>query len=802
MKFTLSWLKDHLDTQDSLEQITDRLTKLGLEVESVVNPGAQLKGFNVAHILEAKPHPEADRLQVCTVECGESAPLQIVCGAPNARTGLKVVLGLPGAHVPGLNVNLKITKIRGVESFGMLCSSKELGIGEDLESGILELDENAPVGSDFADYAGLDDPVIEVSVTPNRPDCLGVRGIARDLAAAGAGTLKPLETPIITGQFKAPLEIHLKHDVQKACPHYMGRVIRHVQNRPSPDWVQKRLKAVGLKPISALVDITNYISFDLCRPLHAFDLRAIRGNMHVRFAQSKETFQALDHKEYVLEKEMLVIADQEKVLAVAGVMGGLESGCSLETESIVLESAYFDPLSVAHTGRTLNLHSDSRYRFERGIDPLSTRMGIEKATQMILDICGGEASDLLDLGQSEFKTEWSSPHIPFQVGMVTKRTGIEIAEEKAHVILKRLGFIILKENSVVVPPSWRPDITISEDVVEEVARIYGYDHLPEIALPEKPSFTLTHMQSLTVQIRHLLASRRFMEVVTWSMVNQQQFHLFGGTHEDLRIMNPITVDLEYLRPSVLVHLLKSLQQNLDRGLSPLSFFEIGPRYKMLSIPSEHTFVDQITSIAGVRVGKDKAYHWSKQEREMDVFDIKADVWAVCDLCGLKIDQLEIVMVDLPTWYHPGRSGWIRYRKETIGMFGELHPFLLKEFDIKDRVFAFEIDLHGLVLRKKKIKSPLSLSPFQKVERDFCFLFDKTVNADRILATLRNLDSTVQEVKIFDVYEGAGIPEGQKSISIHIVFEPKDHTFSEAEVKTLYDQVVTAVETQLQGSLRL
>jgi phenylalanyl-tRNA synthetase beta chain len=802
MKFTLAWLKDHLDTQESLEQLTERLTKLGLEVESVVNPGAQLKGFKVAHILEAKPHPEADRLQVCTVECGEPAPLQIVCGAPNARAGLKVVLGLPGAHVPGLDVTLKVSKIRGVESFGMLCSSKELGIGDGHETGILELEEAAPVGMDFADYADLNDPVVEVSVTPNRPDCLGVRGIARDLAAAGAGTLKPLETPIIKGHFKAPLEIHLTHDAQKACPQYMGRVIRYVQNRPSPDWLQKRLKAVGLKPISALVDITNYISFDLCRPLHAFDLRAIHGNMEVRFARPHETFQALDHKDYTLGDEMLVIADQEKVLAIGGVMGGLESGCTLETESILLESAYFDPLVVASAGRALNLHSDSRYRFERGIDPLSARMGIEKATQMILDICGGEASDLIELGKGEFSIEWSQPHIPFHVSMVTKRTGIEITEEKAHSILERLGFLLMKETSVVVPPSWRPDVTISEDVVEEVARIYGYDHLPEISLPQRAPSTLMHRQALTVQIRHLLASRRFMEAVTWSMVSQQQFHLFGGAHEELRIMNPITVDLEYLRPSVLIHLLKSLQQNLDRGLSPLSFFEIGPRYKMLSIPSEGTFVDQISTIAGVRVGKEKAYHWSKQERALDVFDIKADVWAVFELAGLKPDQLEIVTEGLPSWYHPGRAGWIRYRKETIGIFGELHPFLLKEFDIKDPVFAFEIDLPGLLLGKKKTKSSLSLSPFQKVERDFCFLFDKSVRADRILATLNNIDASVQEVKIFDVYEGMGVPEGQKSISIHMVFEPKERTFAEAEVKTLYDQVVAAVETQLQGSLRL
>ncbi|HCI48288.1 MAG: phenylalanine--tRNA ligase subunit beta [Alphaproteobacteria bacterium RIFCSPHIGHO2_01_FULL_41_14] len=812
MKFTLSWLKDHLETSETLDQLIHRLTKLGLEVESVTNPAVNLKGFKVAHILEAKPHPEADRLQICTVDCGDATPLQIVCGAPNARRGLKSVLGLPGTHVPALNLTLKETKIRGVTSFGMLCSAKELGL-EEGQDGIIELAEKAPVGAEFAPYAGLDDPVIEVSVTPNRPDCLGVRGIARDLAAAGAGTLKPLMIPEIPGSFKMDLKLTLSPEAQQACPQYLGRTIRGIKNRPSPEWLQKRLKAIGATPISALVDITNYVSFDLCRPLHVFDLRSIKRSVDIRLARQGEPFVALDEKEYVLEADMVVIADQEKVLALGGVMGGLDSGCTLETDSVLLESAYFNPLSVASTGRKLNIHSESRYRFERGVDPLLTRMGMERATQLILEICGGEVSDIIEVGEVVAPL----PHIPFHVEMVTKRTGIKLPKDTAYKILENLGFTLLKDQHVAVPPSWRPDITLSVDVVEEVARIYGYEHLPEVSLPSEPPKTLFDVKRSEFFLRHLLASRSFMEVVTWSMVSKKQFRLFGGTDENLRIMNPITVDLEYLRPSVLIHLLKAVQQNLDRGLSPLSFFEIGPAYRTL--PEERFMPDEISTIAGVRLGTQKAYHWSKQERETDVFDLKSDVVAILERSGVPLECVEFSSEtpylkddklrprSLPSWYHPGRSAWINVPKGSIGVFGEIHPAILKEFGIRERVYAFELDLVGLDVARgsaKKVKSKgvFSLSPFQRVERDFCFLFNKSVKAERIMKTVRRIDPCVKEVQIFDLYEGTGVPAGFKSVSIHVTFEPQDHTFSDAEIKTLYDRVLEAVEADLQGSLRV
>lgn len=794
MKFTLSWLKDHLDTHESLQQLTDRLTQLGLEVESVVNPAQALKGFKVAHIINAQPHPQADRLQVCTVDCGQSAPLQVVCGAPNARKGLKVVLGLPGTYVPGIDVTLKETKIRGVESFGMLCSATELGLGQG-NDGIMELDPNAPVGMAFAQYAGMDDPVIEVSITPNRPDCLGVRGIARDLAAVGAGKLKDLDVPQKDGNFKASLSITRGQDAQQACPHYMGRVIRGLKNKPSPEWLQQRLKAVGLKTISAVVDITNYVSLDLCRPLHAFDLNKIQGNVSVRFAQSSESLLALDETEYGLDPQMLVIADDQKVLALAGVMGGLHSGCALDTDSILLESAYFDPLTVARAGRKLNLHSDSRARFERGIDPLSTHLGIEKATQLIIEICGGDASNIIEMGTAVAP----APRIPFHVDQVTRRTGVVLSEAVAHKILTDLGFSF-PSPGIVVPPSWRPDITLSEDVVEEVIRIYGYDHLPEVDLPAVTPLYLTESQSLPYRLRHVLASRSFMEVITWSMVSEKQFTLFGGTDDNLRIINPITVDLEYLRPSALVHLLKATQQNLDRGISPLSFFEMGPRYQPAHSPAD--VVEQVPTIAALRVGKEKEYHWSKQERTLDVFDIKSDVLAILEACGMGADTVQISTEDLPVWYHPGRSAWVqRGPKNKLGIFGEIHPALLKEFGIKERVVAFELDLTALT-PKKKSNHPLVLSPFQKVERDFSFLFDQSVKADQIISALKKIDPSVRDVQIFDLYEGPGVPEGLKSISIHMTFEPMDHSFSDTEIKTLYDRVVQTVETQLKGSLRL
>jgi phenylalanyl-tRNA synthetase beta chain len=795
MKFTFSWLKDHLETSESLNQIIDRLTKLGLEVESVVDPALELKGFKVAHILDAKPHPEADRLQVCTVDYGQSTPLQVVCGAPNARRGLKVVLGLSGTYVPALQLTLKETKIRGVESYGMLCSSKELGLGDNHE-GIRELAENAPVGMEFVQYAGLDDPIIEVSVTPNRPDCLGVRGIARDLAAAGAGTLKRLDTPLVRGSFKPELKLTLNPKAQQACPHYMSRLILGVQNKPSPEWLQRRLEAVGVKPISALVDITNYISFDLCRPLHVFDLRSLQGNVEIRFAQAGESFLALDNKQYFLSSDMLVVADQEKVLALGGVMGGLESGCTLETNSILLESAYFTPVNIANTGRKLNLHSDSRYRFERGVDPLSARIGLEKATQLILEICGGEASDGIELGETELSLELACPHIPFDVDLVAKRTGVDLGKETAHKILKDLGFCILDHN-IVVPPSFRPDITLPVDVVEEVIRVYGYDHLPEVDLPFVPPTVFPLNQSVRSLLRHLLVARSFMEVVTWSMVNQRQFQLFGGRDEGLSIINPITVDLEYLRPSVLVHLLKAVQQNLDRGLTPLSFFEIGPCYQGI------TPENQSINLAAVRVGVQKEYHWSKQAHSTDVFDIKEDLLRVLETCGIGRESIQTSTEEVPSWYHPGRSAWIqRGPKNKLGVFGEIHPSLLKEFGIKERVVAFELDLEHLKVGKTKPKGPLSLSPFQKVERDFCFLFEKSVKADKIITILKKIDTCITDVQIFDLYEGAGVPDGLKSISIHMTFEPFHHTFSEAEIKSLYDRVVQTVQTQLQGSLRL
>ncbi|UNM06371.1 MAG: phenylalanine--tRNA ligase subunit beta [Holosporaceae bacterium] len=520
MKFTLSWLKEHLDTTRPLNDILETLTNIGLEVESVTNPADQFQGFQIAEILEAAPHPNADRLQVCKVNSGEKT-LQIVCGAPNARAGIKVVLGLPGAYVPALDVTLKETKIRGVESFGMLCSAKELGLGEE-HNGILEVAAAATVGKSYVAEYGIDDPVIDISVTPNRPDCLGVRGVARDLAAAGLGTLKPLSIPSVAGTFKSPLALKRDAAVADGCPHYMGRFLKGVQNKPSPDWLKKKLNAIGMRSISALVDITNYVSIDLCRPLHVFDADKLDGPVTVRLSKKGESFVALDENTYALNEGHVVIADNHHVAALGGVMGGMDSGCTLETQNVLLESAYFDPIHVAQAGRETQMHTDARHRFERGVDPLSTQMGIERATDLILKICGGAPSDTIELGEPLY----AAPNIPFKGENTLKRTGMDIPDAEQENILDSLGFSLKK--GFVTPPSWRPDVSETADVIEEVARIYGYAHLPEPVLPAAPHIKWRPEKSAEILARHALADRRFMEVVTWSMVSEEDFSLFGG----------------------------------------------------------------------------------------------------------------------------------------------------------------------------------------------------------------------------------------------------------------------------------
>jgi phenylalanyl-tRNA synthetase beta chain len=792
MKIPFSWLKDHLETTHTVEEIAVALTEVGLEVNAILHPGKSLEGFKVAEILDTEPHPDADKLQVCSVDVGYKTPLQIVCAAANARPGIKVVLGVEGQVIPATGLILKDRDVRGVKSYGMMCSADELGL-ESASSGILELSEDAKVGEEFMTHMGLDDPVIEIDVTPNRPDCLGIRGIARDLAAKGMGILKPLSFKATSGTFESPIPVVLDLGVveTKACPHFMGRVIRDVKNRPSPLWLQKKLRSIGLAPISALVDITNYICFDLCRPLHAFDVSKIQDTLHVRFAQGDEFFLGLNGKEYTLDSTMVVVADTKRLLALGGILGGETSGCTLDTTTVFLESAFFDPSRISATGRKLGIITDSRYRLERGVDPFATALGIEKATQLILEICGGEASAVISVGHPEF----SERALEIKSLQVEKLTGLSLSQEEVMTILGKLGFEAQGPCHVKVP-SWRPDVRGVTDLIEEVARIYGYDKIPVSPLPHNVPATLSPSQQRLIQARHLLASRSFLEVVTYSMIHEKNFKLFGGINEDLRIHNPITVEMEYLRPSLLTTLLDAVKRNTDRGLTPTFFFEVGPQY--LGITAE----DQHTMISGVRAGNYGSNHWSKTERSIDLYDIKNDAWALLEEFGVSSEVVQIAPLDLPSWYHPGRAAKIQLGpKNCLGYFGEIHPGILKELGIEGSVMAFEFYLDKIPFPKSKGKSSLELSPFQSVSRDFSFVLDETVAASSLLSAIKKIDSLIKQVHIFDIYQGPGVPEGKKSLGIRIKLEPQTQTFTESEIKDICERLIQVIQKTAGGLLR-
>jgi phenylalanyl-tRNA synthetase beta chain len=802
MKFTFSWLKSHLETQASLDVITEKLTSLGLEVESVENPGESLKSFKIAHILEAHPHPNADRLQVCSVDIGEGKPLQVVCGAPNARKGLKVVFAGPGVVIPATQQTLKLTKVRDVESMGMLCSASELNLpSPNPESGILELHEEAPVGHSYADYLHADDPVIEIKITPNRGDCLGIRGIARDLAAAGLGTLKTLPYDPIKGSFKSPLSLKrsLPSEDIKACPHFIGRYIKGVQNQPSPLWLQQRLESIGLKPISALVDITNFLSFDLGRPLHVFDADTIHEGLLIRFSKEGETLDALNGQTYTLNDQMTVIADSEKILALGGIMGGASSGCTLTTTNVFLEAAYFDPLRTAMTGRKLNLQSDARYRFERGIDPESTSWGIELASQLILDCCGGEVSEILEIGTPLRNTH----EITLSLKKISTLIGCSVESSAAQSILEKLGCRVSLKNDYlyVTTPSWRHDLSLPEDLVEEILRVYGYEHIPLTPLPQKaePTTCLTDYQQKVSSTRHLLANRGLEETVNWAMVDEKHASSFGGGHPSLRLTNPISLDLEYMRPTVLSALLIPLKRNLNRGVPSISLFELGAQYHSIHPQGQHLLA------SGIRCGKAHDDHWSGASRVFDAFDVKNDALAILEVFGLNFEKVQLSTQNLPAWYHPGRSGVIQQGPKTIlGYFGEMHPGLLQLLDIKERVMAFELFLERLPLPKKKTshKGVLQMSSFQSVERDFGFLAPRDVAAAQMMQAAKKADpKLIKDVTVFDLYMGKGIPETQKSIALRVRLEPTSATLTDDEIKAVYDKIVENISQATGAVLR-
>jgi phenylalanyl-tRNA synthetase beta chain len=799
MKFTLSWLKEHLETTASLNEICDQLTSTGLEVEGVEDRAKSLAPFKVAQVIEAVQHPNADKLRVCKVDTGAGV-LQVVCGAPNARSGMKAVFAPSGTYIPGTKMTLKPAEIRGVASEGMLCSERELELSSAHE-GIIELPADAPVGASFAAVAGLDDPVIEISVTPNRPDCLGVAGIARDLAARKLGVLKSPTPATAKSHFKSPVSVSLDLlEDAAACPLFAGRLIRGLKNGPSPKWLQQRLTGIGLRPISALVDITNYISYDRARPLHVYDAAKLTGNIHVRLGKKGEKLQALDGQTYELDDQVCVIADDAGVLGLGGVMGGEVSGCSEATVDVFVESALFDPLRTAATGRKLGINSDARYRFERGVDPQYTIPGLEQATAMILAICGGEASGLVVAGSPPDTVKT----VLFRPERVETLGGVKIARADMIAILEALGFKVEGQGEAlkVTAPAWRPDIVGEADIVEEVMRIHGYHHIPAVELPRlpaSPSGALNARQRRLRRARRQLAGRGLMEAVTWGFCRQADAEVFGGGISELQLANPISSELGTMRPSLLPNLVAAAGRNIDRGFKDVSLFEIGAQFE------NDTPEGQKLVAAAIKRGATNERHWATPPRDVDAFDAKADALAVIEGAGLNPASLQIT-ADAPSWYHPGRSGCLRLGpKNIIGYYGELHPATLEALDMKGPMVAFEVFLDAIPYAKPKAtrsKGPLDKSDFQAVERDFAFIVDRKIRAGELLKAAASVDKKlIVDVSAFDVYQGKGIDEGQKSVAISVRLQPRERTLTEAEIEDVAARIIESVAKATGGTLR-
>jgi phenylalanyl-tRNA synthetase beta chain len=797
MKTTLAWLKTHLETSAALDDIVGALVMLGLEVDAVENRGKDLAPFIVARVVSAERHPNADKLRLCVVDTGKGQ-VQVVCGAPNARAGMIGVFAPPGATIPRSGMVLKQSTIRGVASNGMLCSAYEMGLSDDHE-GIIELPADAPVGAPFAQAMGLDDPVLDIKVTPNRADCLGVRGIARDLAAAGLGRLKPLDTTPVPGRFPCPIAVHLAGPDEKACPLFIGRLIRGVRNGPSPRWLQDRLAAIGLRPISALVDITNFLTFDLDRPLHVFDADKIDGDLVTRGARPGESLLALNGKTYALDPGMTVIADNRAVLSLGGVIGGESTGCTEATTNVYIEAALFDPVRTAATGRKLQLQSDARYRFERGLDPEFVRPGIEIATRLVLDLCGGEPSEVAVSGAVP---SWRRSYA-FRPERTRTLGGLAVPAAESKRILAAIGCTVREEGAgfAVEPPSWRGDIEGEADLVEEVLRIHGYDKIPAVPLPREtalPKPALTPAQRRVGFVRRTLAARGLVEAVTFSFMPRSLAELFGEAPESLRIANPISADLDQMRPSILPNLLTAAQRNADRGFRDGALFEVGPQYR------DDTPDGQDLIAAGVRVGRTGPKRWDDPGRPVDAFLAKADALAALVAAGAAAESVQ-VSADPPDWYHPGRAGTFRLGPKVLGYFGEIHPGLLREMKVDGPAVGFEIFLDHVPLPRAKggrARPLLKLSPFQPVERDFAFVVDRDLPAETLLRAARGVDrKLVAAVRLFDVYTGAGVGEGKKSLAITVTLQPEEATLTDEALDAFSQKLVAAVEKATGGTLR-
>ena len=801
MKFTLAWLKEHLDTDASLDAIVDKLTMIGLEVENVEDKAKLLAPFTIARVIEAKQHPNADRLRVCLVDTGSGEPVQVVCGAPNARTGMKGVFSPPGSFIPGKNITLGVGTIRGVESRGMLVSDAELQLSDD-HQGIIDLPDDAPVGQSFAQWRGLADPVIEINLTPNRPDCTGVHGIARDLAAADMGRFLDPAVKQVKGEFPCPVSVTI--DEPSLCPGFALRLVRGVQNGPSPDWLQRRLTAIGLRPINRLVDITNYITFDRGRPLHVFDAANVRGNLVVRRARAGETVLALDGKTYALDETMCVIADEDGVELLAGIMGGEKTGCSDATTDVLIELALWNPLNIAQTGRRLGINSDARYRFERGVDPAFMVGGLELATRMVLDLCGGKPSDAVIAGGSPGEDRV----IDFPLRELKRLAGLAASLVEVRRVLTHLGFFVAGqgENVKVAVPSWRPDVEGKADVVEEVVRILGVDRVPSTPFERGPAArkaVLTTAQVRTRKTRRALAARGLTEAVTWSFIAKAPAQLFGGGKEELALANPIASDLSDMRPSLIPGLVAAAQKNADRGFPDVALFEVGQVFKGDS-PQ-----DQRIAASGVRRGLAKengiGRHWSAPAGAVDAFDVKADALSVIAAAGAPMQAVQVVPGG-PGWLHPGRSGTLQIGPQNVlGHFGELNPRALQALDADGPLVAFEVILDNIPepkARATRVKPALELSPFQPVARDFAFLVDLAVKAGDLVRAAQNVDrKLITGVNVFDLYEGEGIDPDKKSIAIAVTIQPREKTMTDEEIEALAGRIVAEVAKRTGATLR-
>lgn len=888
MKFTLSWLKDYLDTQASVDEIAEKLTAIGLEIEQVTDPARQFDGFLVGYVAAAAQHPNADRLRVCQVDVGDGTMRNIVCGAPNARAGIKVAFAPIGAYIPGLDVTLKKAEIRGVPSEGMMCSESELCLSEE-HDGIIELPEDAKIGAPLAQILGLDDPIFEIGLTPNRGDCAGVMGIARDLAATGIGTFKQPESKAVKGTFKSSISVKIEDE--RACPLFLGRMIKNVKNGESPEWLKRRLKAVGLRPISALVDITNYFSIGLCRPLHVFDADKIigfqntvspnnpdqqnlavdikkeiqddivkkiydntpsedvlgrttteligrvpsvsdsyaykgfgdirfveepdfrnglgtsEGDIVVRMAKQGEKLDALNEKTYALDETMIAICDQTGVLGLGGIMGGVSSACETGTKNLYIECAYFDPLTIAKTGQNLQINSDARYRFERGIDPVFTLEAMEMATQMVLDLCGGEASEVVVAGA----VPSAAKAIDFDVAMTEKLTGVVLDEKDQIRILNALGFTTEKAGKIyhVTPPSWRHDIQGAADFVEEIVRIHGFDNIPSISvtreqIPElagRIQPALPPEKKLEQSARRLLAGRGLQECVTWSFMPSSKASLFGDIPDGLRIANPISADMDVMRPSIVPHLLKAAADNSNRGYDNGAFFEIGPVFLTPELVK-----GQEPVITVLRSGQAVDKHWTNAttpKRAVDVMDIKADMMAVLNHYAPNL-QPQLTQ-DAPSYYHPGKSAVLRLGKTMLGVFGEIHPAVLEAYDIDFPVVAMELyaqRLPGIGKQKGASKPLLRLNPLQPLTRDFAFIVAESTRADDVVRAALAVDKNLlSEAVIFDVYQGKGVEDGHKSLALSVTIQPQDKTLSDAEIEEISQKIIQTVTQKTGGQIR-